>query len=87
LTLKADGLGPRRAFRLAGVRSLVTSLWKVGDDDARIWMHAFYSQLAANQRSSGLAAWAVTGHALAQHRAARGDPDPIYWAGFVATGY
>ncbi len=86
LTSTEGVIGLRRAFRLAGVRSLVSSLWKVGDDDARTWVHAFYTQHAANGQASGLAAWAATAEVLAARRAAKADLDPIHWAGFVATG-
>lgn len=86
LTSTEGVLGLRRAFRLAGVDSLITSLWKVGDEDARIWMRAFYSRLAANEQPSGQAAWSATAEVLAARRTAKADLDPIHWAGFVATG-
>lgn len=86
LTSTEGVLGLRRAFRLAGVESLVTSLWKVSDEDARVWMRAFYSHLAASDQRSGLAAWAATAEVLAARRAANASLNPIHWAGFVATG-
>ena len=36
-------LGLRRAFGIAGARSVVASLWKVGDLSTTEWMKAFYA--------------------------------------------
>src|SRR5436190_23854216 len=35
-------LGLRRAFQVAGVRTLITSLWKVEDDVTKEWMRHLY---------------------------------------------
>ena len=34
--------GLRRAFQIAGARSVIMSLWPVEDDAARLWMHSLY---------------------------------------------
>ena len=34
--------GPRRAFQVAGVRTLIVSLWPVEDEAVRHWMRALY---------------------------------------------
>ena len=78
-------LGLRRAFRIAGARTLVTSLWPVGDEDTRQWMLAMYGA-----RSGGVStAQAAREASLKQLRARRGagqSTHPVYWGGFIAVG-
>lgn len=79
-------VGLRRAFEIAGVRSLVMSLWSVDDEATRDWMLALY---AARNGVDGDAAGAVQGACLdvIRERRARGaSVHPFYWAGFLATG-
>ncbi|MBI4602435.1 MAG: CHAT domain-containing protein, partial [Planctomycetes bacterium] len=79
-------LGLRRAFQLAGVSSLVLSLWAVEDRSAREWMEAFYRSLL--ERGLGAAGAAREASlAVLRSRRARGlSAHPFYWAGFVAAG-
>ena len=35
-------LGLRRAFQIAGVRTMIMSLWSVDDQATRVWMRALY---------------------------------------------
>src|SRR5204862_3843244 len=35
-------LGLRRAFQIAGARTVIMSLWAVDDEAVRTWMHALY---------------------------------------------
>ncbi len=86
LTSTEGVIGLRRAFRLAGVRNLVTSLWKMGDDDALVWMRAFYVRSAETGSSVGLAAWKASADVLTERKAKGLDLNPVHWAGFVATG-
>lgn len=76
-------LGLRRAFLLAGARTVVTSLWSVQDEAARAWMEAFYR--ARLERGLDTAE-AVRAASLALlHRGGR-DADPSAWAAFIAVG-
>ncbi|MCC6651910.1 MAG: CHAT domain-containing protein, partial [Candidatus Eisenbacteria bacterium] len=79
-------LGLQRAFRLAGARSLVMSLWPVDDRATRDWMNEYYASrldggagVAASVRAADLAR-------LAKLRAAKQPTPPSAWAGFVPLG-
>jgi CHAT domain-containing protein len=78
-------LGLRRAFWQAGVRSLVVSLWPVGDRVAQEWMGGFYEAYLEGGSPSG-AALAASRGMLDRRREQRLSTHPIYWAGFVTTG-
>jgi CHAT domain-containing protein len=77
--------GLRRAFRVAGVSSLVTSLWRVDDLASRNWMARFYERLMA-RASPSVAATDASRAMLAQARASGGDTHPSTWGAFVAIG-
>ena len=71
--------GFRWAFGQAGVRFLVSSLWRVGDREALVWMNRFYQRLH-------LGPWRAL---LATQRSFLKDPTtrhPIYWASFIVQG-
>lgn len=72
-------LGLRRAFVLAGARTLVMSLWKVPDDETRVLMEEFYRRILSGERRA-----AALRHAQL-HIKAR-DPDPVNWAAFICQG-
>ncbi len=78
--------GLDRAFRIAGVRTLLLSLWNVDDTTTRDWMSLYYKKLLA--QSSGLGEVArETALTLLQRRRASGlDDHPDHWAGFVLSG-
>jgi CHAT domain-containing protein len=82
----AELLGLQRALRVAGVATVVTSLWEVEDGAAREWMAAFYA--AKWQRRLPLAdAMRDASLELVRLRRARGQSDhPAAWANFVAIG-
>lgn len=79
-------LGLQRAFRLAGVRTVVMSLWGVDDDAARHWMVALYRARLERGTSTAEAVRAATRHALADRRQRGHSAHPFYWASFVALG-
>jgi CHAT domain-containing protein/tetratricopeptide (TPR) repeat protein len=79
-------IGLRRAFQIAGARSLVTTLWKVDDAATQAWMREFYRGLfernadpatAAHEASKTLYRWSK--------QAGRGDGVPT-WGAFVVSG-
>ncbi|MFN8548773.1 MAG: CHAT domain-containing tetratricopeptide repeat protein [Candidatus Eisenbacteria bacterium] len=77
-------LGLRRAFKVAGVESLVTALWSIDDRATRDFMTSFYAQ--ASEHSSSGALRATERALLASRRAAGASTHPFYWGAFVATG-
>jgi tetratricopeptide (TPR) repeat protein/CHAT domain-containing protein len=71
--------GLRRAFMLAGAKTLVLSLWKVPDKQTQELMVDFYQQILSG---------AARGDALreAQLRLKEKHPEPLYWGAFICQG-
>lgn len=72
-----DGvLGLQRAFKEAGVQSLILTLWNVSDNAAALFSTAFYSNLTRcrNIRTSFLEAVDTVRETY---------PEPYYWAPFI----
>ncbi|MGE3512969.1 MAG: CHAT domain-containing protein, partial [Vicinamibacterales bacterium] len=71
--------GLRRAFAVAGARTLVMSLWKVPDEVTHELMVQFYKELQAGRsRIDALRAarqWVRWSH-----------PDPYFWGAFILQG-
>ena len=95
-------LGLQRAFQSAGARTVVASLWSVPDDETRMLMEKFYTNLwrrkqgaLASLREAQLAMLHCEGKAGKQRgvvRVVEDDPSgdvrlsPRYWAAFVLNG-
>lgn len=75
--ITSDGVfGLQRAFKMAGVQTLVMSLWKVDDNATSLMMQTFYEHLLSGKskrEAFGLAQAAVREKYL----------EPYYWAGFI----
>ena len=71
--------GLRRAFVLAGAKTLVMSLWKVPDETTRRLMLDFYRRLLAG---------ASRAEALRQAQLAvrKDHPYPFHWGAFILQG-
>jgi CHAT domain-containing protein len=79
-------LGLRRAFEVAGARTLILSLWPVEDQAARDWMHRLYRARLVLGFTTIDAVHQANLKTLRQRRAAGQSTHPFYWAGFVAAG-
>ena len=78
-------LGLRRAFQIAGARTLIMSLWRVRDEPAREWMSRLYEA-----RLSGATTVDAVHRAslavLQSRRRSSGSTHPFDWGAFVAAG-
>jgi CHAT domain-containing protein len=79
-------LGLERAFRVAGARSVVMTLWPVDDNVTRRFMHELYAQRLGVHASTADAVWTSARKLLLDRRAAGQSTHPWYWAGFVGSG-
>ena len=78
--------GLRRAFQLAGVRTLVTSLWPVQDETTEKRMLEFYRHWLLEGDSAAEALQSAARHLLRIRRERGESTHPYHWAGFVAVG-
>jgi CHAT domain-containing protein/tetratricopeptide (TPR) repeat protein len=77
--------GLRRAFKIAGVRNIVMSLWSVPDEETVWLMEEFYKSYFAGDKPA--AALNKARAATRKRLIARdGVDDPYYWAAFVLEG-
>ena len=75
--------GLQRAFKMAGVQTIVMSLWQVDDEATSILMQYFYEELFRQPQSrfSPHAALASAQRRMRQHPQ---YSSPYYWAAFIA---
>ena len=77
--VKSEGVyGLQRAFKLAGVNSLIMSLWKVDDDATQILMTSFYQNYL-----NGMSKREALLTAQNKVRNSPGFEDPYNWAAFI----
>lgn len=79
-------LGLRRAFQVAGARSIIMSLWAVGDTAARSWMEGLYRARLERGLDTAESVRAAALAVIAERRSRRLPAHPFFWAGFVGTG-
>jgi CHAT domain-containing protein/tetratricopeptide (TPR) repeat protein len=78
--------GLRRAFQIAGARTVIMSLWSVGDEPTRRWMRALYENRLVKHLDTADAVRDANLTVLRERRAQGLSTHPFYWAGFVAAG-
>lgn len=78
--------GLRRAFQIAGARTVIMSLWAVDDEATRVWMRALYEGRLQKHLSTANAMQQASLSVLRARRARGENTHPFYWAGFVAAG-
>jgi len=79
-------LGLRRAFQVAGSRTVIMSLWPVEDRAAKSWMGRLYEGRLERGLDTAAAVQQATLGSLRDRRAKEHSTHPIFWAGFVAAG-
>jgi CHAT domain-containing protein/tetratricopeptide (TPR) repeat protein len=79
-------LGLRRAFQMAGARTVIMSLWSVEDRSTRQWMRALYQGRFERGLDTADAVHQAALSTLRARRSATGSGHPFFWAGFVAAG-
>lgn len=85
--LPGEGVfGLRRAFRIAGARTVITSLWAVPDDATRNWMGRLYAAHFRDGLSTAEAMRRASLGRLEELRHRGSSTDPTEWAGFIACG-
>lgn len=77
--------GLRRAFLYAGAQTLVTSLFKVPDDETRQMMQRFYGSLGAGKGKLEALHEAQL-EMIQRRRQEHGASHPFFWASFVLAG-
>ena len=78
--------GLRRAFEVAGARTLIMSLWPVDDAATEEWMRGLYGANLVDRRNTAESV-RQSSLAMLQTRRAKGESThPFYWAAFVASG-
>ena len=83
---KSEGvLGLRRAFQVAGARTVITSLWPVADEDALEWNRALHEARRAGYGTAE-AVREATLRMIHRRRRAGTQPHPFSWGAFVASG-
>jgi CHAT domain-containing protein/Tfp pilus assembly protein PilF len=78
--------GLRRAFQIAGARTLIMSLWSVDDESTREWMTALYDARLRKGKSTAESVRDASLSVLSARRKAGESTHPFHWAAFVAAG-
>ena len=71
----------RRAFQVAGARTVVMSLWQVEDRSARVWTRALYEGRLVQGLDTADAVREASLSVLRDRRARQQSTHPFYWAG------
>jgi CHAT domain-containing protein len=78
--------GLRRAFQIAGVRTVIMSLWSVDDQSTRTWMRALYRERFQKGASTAEAMRNASVEVLQARRARGESTHPFFWGAFAAAG-
>ncbi len=85
--LSGEGtFGLRRAFAIAGARTVIMSLWRVDDDSTRKLMRRLYELRHRRGLETAEALHRASLALLRERRAASISTHPVFWGAFVASG-
>jgi len=79
-------LGLRRAFAIAGAKTLVMSLWSVSDDETATLMDGMYSRYLKRRGMPAAAALRQAQLEVLANQRESGVDHPFAWAAFIASG-
>jgi CHAT domain-containing protein len=78
--------GLRRAFQVAGAKTVIMSLWPVEDETTRQWMSTLYREHFWAGKDTVESVRAASLQILRQRRAKHQSTHPFYWGAFIAAG-
>jgi CHAT domain-containing protein len=78
--------GLRRSLAIAGAKTAIMSLWKVGDIAAQRWMRHLYKARFDEKLTVAEAVRAASLRMLKEQRARGQSTSPSIWGAFIATG-
>lgn len=78
--------GLRRAFQVAGAKTVIMSLWPVEDETTRQWMETLYREHFLNGKDTRESVQAASLQILRERRAKHQSTHPFYWGAFIAAG-
>lgn len=78
--------GLRRAFQVAGAKTVIMSLWPVEDETTRQWMGSLYQEHFLNGKDTAESVRAASLRILRQRRVKSQSTHPFYWGAFIAAG-
>jgi CHAT domain-containing protein len=78
--------GLRRAFQVAGAKTVIMSLWPVEDKTTEQWMGTLYREHFLNGKDTAESVQAASLQILRQRRAKHQSTHPFYWGAFLAAG-
>jgi len=78
--------GLRRAFQIAGAKTVIMSLWPIEDEGTRQWMQTLYQEHFLHGKDTADSVRAASLHVLKQRRADHKSTHPFYWGAFIAAG-
>lgn len=86
-TIAGEGVfGFRRAFRIAGARTVIMSLWPVEDAGGRDWMEQLYRSRLIDGMTTAEAVRHASMSLLNKRRLGGLSTHPFFWGAFVASG-
>jgi len=86
-SISGEGVfGFRRAFRMAGARTVIMSLWPVEDKATLAWMESLYRARLQKGMTTAESVQYASLELLRDRRDAGLSTHPFYWGAFIAAG-